>query len=127
MSTQFANDAPPDAHAERPLIARVIHRLAVPIILGWLGVVILLTVAVPSLEVVGQERSVSLSPNDAPSFEAMKRIGKVFNEGNSDSAAMLIVEGNQPLGDDSHRYYDGLIRRLRADKAHVQKIGRAHV
>ena len=122
MSTQFANDAPPHAHAERPLIARVIHRLAVPIILGWLGVVVLLSVAVPSLEVVGQERSVSLSPNDAPSFEAMKRIGKVFNEGNSDSAAMIIVEGNQPLGDDSHRYYDGLIRRLRADKAHVQSV-----
>ena len=122
MSTQFANDAPPAAHAERPLIARVIHRLAVPIILGWLGVVVLLSVAVPSLEVVGQERSVSLSPNDAPSFEAMKRIGKVFNEGNSDSAAMLIVEGNQPLGDDSHRYYNGLIRRLRADKVHVQSV-----
>jgi len=99
----------------------MIHRFAVPIILGWLGIVVLLSVAVPSLEQVGQERSVSLSPTDAPSFQAMKRIGKVFNEGNSDSAGMIILEGNQPLGDDAHRYYDSLIRKLRADQ-HVQSV-----
>ena len=121
MSTQFANDLPPHAHAERPWLARAIHRMAVPIILAWLGLVVLLSVAVPSLEVVGQEQSVSLSPSDAPSFEAMKRIGKVFKEGDSDSSAMLIVEGDKPLGDDAHRFYDVLIRKLRADK-HVQSV-----
>jgi putative drug exporter of the RND superfamily len=121
VSTQFANDLPPHAHAERPWLARAIHRMAVPIILAWLGLVVLLSVAVPSLEVVGQEQSVSLSPSDAPSFEAMKRIGKVFKEGDSDSSAMLIVEGDKPLGDDAHRFYDVLIRKLRADK-HVQSV-----
>jgi putative drug exporter of the RND superfamily len=111
-----------DQHTGRPFIARMIHRLAVPIILGWLGIVVLLSVAVPSLEVVGQERSVSLSPNDAPSFDAMKRIGKAFNEGNSDSVAMIVLESDKPLGDDAHKYYDDLIRRLKADKKHVQSI-----
>ena len=121
MTTKFANDAPIHTENERPFIARMIHRLAVPIILGWLGIIVLLSVAVPSLEQVGQERSVSLSPSDAPSFEAMKRIGKVFKEGSTDSQAMLILEGNQPLGDDAHKYYDVLIRKLRADP-HVQSV-----
>jgi putative drug exporter of the RND superfamily len=122
VSTTFANDPGTETHAERPLIARVIHTMAVPIILGWLAIIVLISVFVPSLETVGEERSVSLSPKDAPSFIAMKKIGQSFNEGNSDSAAMIVVEGDHQLGDDAHRFYDGLIRKLRADKAHVLSI-----
>jgi putative drug exporter of the RND superfamily len=109
-------------HAERPFIARMIHTFAVPIILFWLAIAALLSVFVPSLEVVGQERSVSLSPTDAPSFVAMKRIGHAFNEGETDSSAMIVLEGTQQLGDDAHRFYDTLIRKLRQDKAHVLSI-----
>ncbi|GAB2994898.1 RND family transporter [Mycobacterium bourgelatii] len=108
-----------DAHAERPLIARVIHRLAIPIILFWIAFVVVLSMFVPSLEVVGQERAVSLSPKDAPSLIALKRIGHAFNEGETDSVAMVVLEGQQPLGDAAHKYYDDLVRRLRADNAHV--------
>ena len=43
----------PTTQAERPLLARMIHRLAVPIILCWVAVIVLLSVTVPSLEVVG--------------------------------------------------------------------------
>ncbi|WCS20716.1 RND family transporter [Mycobacterium marinum] len=100
----------------------MIRTLAVPIILFWLAVVVLLSVFVPSLEVVGQERSVSLSPTDAPSVVALNRIGHVFNEGETDSVAMIILEGDKPLGDDAHKFYDGLIRKLRADKKHVLSI-----
>ena len=121
MTTTFANDAPIRTHNERPLIARVIHRLAVPIILGWLGIIVLLTLAVPSLEQIGQEHSVALSPKDAPSIEAMTRIANDFKEGNSDSPAMLILEGTQPLDDNAHKYYDVLIRKLRADP-HVLSV-----
>ena len=117
MTTQFANAA--NTHAERPFIARMIHTLAVPIILFWVGIAIVLSLFVPSLEVVGQERSVSLSPTDAPSFRAMKHIGHAFHEGETDSSAMIVLEGNQPLGDDAHRFYDAMIRKLREDKTHV--------
>jgi putative drug exporter of the RND superfamily len=120
VTTQFANAA--NTHAERPFIARAIHTFAVPIILLWVGIAIVLSLFVPSLEVVGQERSVSLSPTDAPSFVAMKRIGHAFNEGETDSSAMIVLEGNQPLGDDAHRFYDAIIRRLRADTTHVLSI-----
>jgi RND superfamily putative drug exporter len=121
VTVQYANDPDTRTHTERPAIARFIHAMSVPIIIAWLAVTVALSVFVPSLEVVGQERSVSLSPREAPSFEAMSRIGKVFQEGNSDSQAMLILEGKDPLGDEAHRYYDTLLRKLRADK-HVQSV-----
>jgi putative drug exporter of the RND superfamily len=122
VTAQLANDAPPHAHAERPFFARVIHRLAVPIILGWIGFVIFLGATLPSLEVVGAERAVSLSPDDAPSLRAMRHIGKVYNEGSSDSTAMIVLEGDKPLGDEAHKFYDDMIRKLRGDTKHVQHI-----
>ena len=121
MSTTFTA-LPGDKHAERPFIARMLHTLAVPIILFWLAIAVILSLFVPSLEEVGQQRSVSLSPNDAPSMVAMKHIGHVFKEGETDSVAMIVLEGEKPLGDDAHRFYDTLIRKLRADKAHVLSI-----
>jgi RND superfamily putative drug exporter len=120
VTTRFANLA--GTHAERPLLARTIHRLSVPIILFWVGMAVVFSLLVPSLEVVGQERSVSLSPTDAPSFQAMKHIGHAFNEGETDSSAMIVLEGNQPLGDDAHKYYDVMIRKLREDRAHVLSV-----
>ncbi|MCV7198306.1 MMPL/RND family transporter [Mycobacterium angelicum] len=122
MSTKFANDVETNGHPERPRVARLIHAFSIPIILFWLLVCVALSVFVPSLEQVGQTRSVSLSPKEAPSFEAMKRIGKVFKEGTSDSIGMLILEGKEPLGEEAHRYYDTLIRKLRADPKHVQSV-----
>jgi RND superfamily putative drug exporter len=117
ITQRFAN-----THAERPFIARAIHTFAVPIILLWVGIAIALSLFVPSLEEVGQERSVSLSPNDAPSFVAMKHIGHAFNEGETDSSAMIVLEGDRPLGDDAHKFYDTMIRKLRDDRAHVLSV-----
>jgi RND superfamily putative drug exporter len=120
VTTQLA--PAPGAHAERPFLARTIHTLAVPIILFWVAVAIILSLFVPSLEVVGQERSVSLSPKDAPSFVAMKHIGRAFNEGETDSSAVIVLEGDQPLGDEAHKYYDAMVRKLREDKTHVLSV-----
>ncbi|OMC34668.1 hypothetical protein A5740_09385 [Mycobacterium sp. GA-1841] len=103
-------------------MAAMIYRLAVPIILGWLALIAVVTFAVPSLEQVGRESSVPLVPKDAPSFQAMQRMGDVFAESDSDSVAMIVLEGEHPLGEDAHRYYDELIRHLRADTVHVQHV-----
>ncbi|MFV0493817.1 RND family transporter [Mycobacterium sp.] len=113
---------PPPAGAPRLLIPRLIHALAVPIILFWLAAVVLISMFVPSLEVVGQNQSVSLSPKDAPSFVAMREIGRAFDEGDTDSFGMVVLESDTPLGDDAHRYYDEVIRRLRADTTHVLSV-----
>jgi putative drug exporter of the RND superfamily len=111
-----------DRTGARPIIPRFIRTFAVPILLGWAALAVLLTVAVPSLEEVGQEHSVSLSPADAPSMQAMKHIGRVFKESDSDASAMIVFEGDQPLGDAAHRYYADLIKKLKADPAHITHV-----
>lgn len=107
---------------ERPFLARVVRRLAVLVILVWVAITALVTLGVPSLEQVARERAVSLSVQDAPSMQARDHIGKVFEESNTDSVAMVVVEGEQPLGEAAHRYYDDLIRQFHADDTHVQRV-----
>ena len=109
-------------HPRRPLVARVIRTLSVPIVLAWVAVTVLVTFGVPWLETVGREHSVPLAPQDAPAVQAMLRIGADFKESTSDSFAMLLLEGQQSLGDEAHTYYDGLIRALRADPKHVENV-----
>ncbi len=102
--------------------AQTIRWLSVPIVLFWLAVAAITNVLVPQLETVGEAHNVALSSPDAPSLQAFKRIGQVFHEFNSDSAAMVVLEGDQPLGTDAHHYYDNLIQRISADHKHVQHI-----
>lgn len=106
----------------RPLIPRMIRTLALPIILGWIAIIVILNTSVPQLEEVGKQQAVSMSPGDAPSMISMKHIGKVFEEGTSDSSAMIVLEGDKPLGDDSHAFYDKMVAELRADKTHVLSV-----
>ncbi|MBU9763110.1 RND family transporter [Mycobacterium sp. TNTM28] len=112
----------PTVTADPPFVARVIRRLAIPIILGWLVITYLLGAAVPPLEQVEKEHSVSLIPSDAPSFKAIQRMGESFGETNSNSVAIIVLEGEHKLGDPAHHYYDDLLRQLRADTAHVQHV-----
>ncbi|MBJ7336127.1 MMPL family transporter [Mycolicibacterium sp.] len=99
-----------------------IRRFSVLIALFWLGLAVVTNVFVPQLETVAEAHNVSLSPQDAPSLQASKRIGKVFDEYDSDSAAMIVLEGDQPLGADAHHYYDGLVQKLSQDTKHVEHI-----
>jgi RND superfamily putative drug exporter len=105
-----------------PFVAKLVHRFSVPIILGWLAVAVLLTMGVPSLEMVEKQHPVEMSPTAAPSFQAMQRMGAVFDEANSGAVAMIVFEGQQPLGDDTHAYYDELVKALRDDTTHVQHV-----
>jgi len=105
-----------------PFLPRMIHRLALPIVLIWLGIVFLTNTIAPQLEVVSKNHSVSQSPKDAVSFQSMMRVGSTFKEFSSDSSAMILLEGDQPLGAEAHRYYDEIVKRLEQDKKHVQHI-----
>jgi putative drug exporter of the RND superfamily len=112
--------------AERPTItdrvAKWIRWLCVPIVLFWVLIAALTNVLVPQLEKVGEEHNVALSSPSSPSLQAFQRIGKVFHEFDSDSAAMVVLEGDQPLGADAHRYYDELVKRFNEDTKHVQHV-----
>jgi RND superfamily putative drug exporter len=109
-------------HVPRPSLAQMIRRLSVPIALFWLALAAITNAVVPQLEAVAKEQNVSLSPQDAPSLQAMKRMGKVFHEFDSDSVAMVVLEGDKPLGADAHQFYDTLVQKLSRDTKHVQHI-----
>ncbi|OBI80414.1 RND family transporter [Mycobacterium sp. 1245805.9] len=109
----------------RPSIARTIRRFSVLIILGWLAIIAALNVFVPPLEQVENQHSVSPTLTDAPSATASQRLNEDFKaadqsgQSGSTSVATIVLEGQQPLGDDAHRYYDRLISQLKDDPKHV--------
>jgi RND superfamily putative drug exporter len=115
-----------------PFLPRMIHRLALPIVLLWLGLTVFVNVTVPQLEVVTKEHAVSQSPKDAPGMIAMKKVGSTFGEidkdgkfkpeFNSDTSAMIVLEGQQKLGTAAHQYYGEIVKRLEQDTKHVQHI-----
>src|ERR1700759_4904288 len=127
MSTTFDDDARTDSipvakHQARAPIPRFIRRFAVPVILGWIAIIAVLNTVVPQLDIVGQMRSVSMSPDDAQSVIATKHVGEVFGEYKSNSSIMIVLEGQTPLGADSHAYYDQIVKKLDADTKHVEHV-----
>lgn len=122
----FSAPLPPQdvtgTQVKRPFIARMIRTLAVPIILAWIALVAFLNISVPQLEAVGRSQAVSMSPDSAPSMIAMKRIGEVFEEGSSNSAGMIVLEGQEPLGDAAHEFYDQMLTTLQSDTRHVESV-----
>ncbi|MGV0810824.1 MMPL family transporter [Mycolicibacterium boenickei] len=109
-------------HTNHGGIAKWIRRLSLPIIIGWIAVIGVFNTIVPQLEEVGEMRSVSMTPDEAPSMVAMKRVGEVFEEFKSNSSVMVVLEGDEALGDEAHKYYDEIVAKLEADKAHVEHV-----
>jgi RND superfamily putative drug exporter len=122
VSAPTIEPVPPTEQARRRGPAKWIRRLAAPIVIFWIAIIAILNVTVPQLEVVGQMRSVSMSPDEAPSVIAMKRVGQVFEEFKSDSSAMIVLEGEQRLGADAHRFYNDLVAKLEADTKYVEHV-----
>jgi putative drug exporter of the RND superfamily len=120
MSEQHMNTV----HTTPSFAARMIHRFSVPIILAWVALVVILAIAVPSLEQVERAHSISLDVSDAPSFKANKRMAEDFKQdlGSANSSVMIVLEGQQALDDAAHKYYDRLIRQFREDPKHVAAI-----
>ncbi|MGV0698826.1 MMPL/RND family transporter [Mycolicibacter sinensis] len=127
MNQHISDDTPTETlpaaqPPHRGAIATWIRRLAVPVILIWVAITVAVNVIVPQLDEVGAMRAVSMAPKDAPSMISMMRIGKTFDEFKSDSSAMVVLEGDQPLGDEAHKYYDELVAKMAADTEHVEHI-----
>ncbi|MEZ0357641.1 RND family transporter [Mycobacterium sp. SA01] len=106
----------------RTRVPRTIRALAVPIILVWVAFTAAVNLLVPQVEKVGMANAVSMSPQDAPAVIAAKRMGQKFQESTSDSIAMVVLVGDQPLGDAAHRYYQTLVEKFKADPKHVEHV-----
>jgi putative drug exporter of the RND superfamily len=109
-------------HAKRPFLPHAIRLLAVPIILLWVLVVVVVNTIAPTLEVVGEAHAAPMTPEDAASMKAMMLMGHNFEEFNSNSTVMIVVEGQQQLSDDAHKYYGSIIAQLQQDPDHIQHI-----
>src|SRR6185312_11765336 len=107
---------------KRPLVPRMIRIFALPIVLFWIVIAVGVNVLAPQLEVVGEQHSAPMAPEDAPSMVAMKRMGANFKEFNSNSTLMIVIEGDKPLGPDAHDYYNEIIKKLQQDPEHIQHI-----
>jgi RND superfamily putative drug exporter len=102
--------------------ARLIRALALPILLIWIAIAVVTNIVSPQLEAVGEERSVAMNAADSPSIMAMRHIGQKFEEFDSDSAAMVVLEGDEPLGQAAHEYYDVLVDKFNGDTTHVEHV-----
>src|ERR1700690_1252687 len=96
-------------HAKRPFFAHAMRVLAVPIILGWILIAVVVSTVAPTLEVVGETHSSPMAPKDAPSLKAMMLMGHNFKEFDSNNTWMIVVEGQQRLGPDAPRDYDTIL------------------
>ncbi|HRD13433.1 MAG TPA: MMPL family transporter, partial [Mycobacterium sp.] len=111
-----------DEQGKRPHLAHWIRWLSVPIILGWLALTVVTNTLVPQIEVVGQAQSVPMAAADAPSTVAMNQIGRTFQEFKSNTSVMIVLEGDQPLGEAAHQYYNEIVKKLIADPKHVEHV-----
>lgn len=102
--------------------ARTVRWLALPVILFWVALCAVMNTVTPPLSEVAGKHAVSFSAHDAPSLIAMKRIGRDFQQFDSDTTAMVVLEGRDKLGADAHRFYDTLIATLARDKRHVEHV-----
>ncbi|OYN74846.1 MMPL family RND transporter [Mycolicibacterium sphagni] len=108
--------------AKRPFFPRMVRLLAIPIIIFWALLAVATNTFVPKVEDVATELAGPEIPTYAPSQFALLHIGAKFQESNSTSLTMVVLEADRPLDDQDHRYYEGLVQRLRQDTQHVQYV-----
>jgi putative drug exporter of the RND superfamily len=124
VNTAVANERPKDAEqVNRPRVAKLLRALAIPIIVFWVLVGVATNVLVPSLDATTSANAGPLVGRDAPSSQAAILTGNEFKESNYTSVAVVLLQTKgRKLGDEDHRYYDELVRRLLQDTKHVQSV-----
>src|SRR6201996_3341929 len=109
-----------EPHVKRPFVPRMVRAFAIPIIAFWALLAVSTNTFMPQVERVAEELAGPVVPHYAPSQRSLLAIGSKFQESNSTSLAMVVLEANRPLGDADHVYYDHLMLRLLQDTKHVQ-------
>ncbi len=103
-----------EPRVKRPFVPRMVRVLAIPILVFWALLAVTTNTFMPQVERVAEELAGPMVPHYAPSQRALLRIGEKFHESNSTNLTMVVFEADRPLGDQDHKYYDDLMRRLKA-------------
>jgi RND superfamily putative drug exporter len=108
---------------KRPLAAKLLRKFALPIVLFWVVLGVVVNVFVPSIEENTKANAKALVPRDSPSSQAALVQGAAFRESDYTSAVVILFETQgRKLGDQDRQFYDEVVRRLRNDKQHVQSL-----
>ncbi|WP_078326981.1 MMPL/RND family transporter [Mycobacteroides salmoniphilum] len=107
---------------QKPFFAKIIRKFSILVVLAWAAFTVVINTVVPQLEPVTDANQGPLVPLDAPSSRALIHIGESFQESDSNSLAMVILEGDHKLNDADHTFYDVLASKLENDKKHVQYV-----
>lgn len=100
-------------------IARFSSRYAVLIIGLWMLVAGAGNLLVPQVESTAHNHARGFLPHDAPVNAAGAVMGKQFQDGAGNNLNYLVLESDHKLGPVEHQYHDRLLKRLRADSAHL--------
>ncbi|MFN3007916.1 RND family transporter [Mycolicibacterium wolinskyi] len=103
----------------RPRFAHALYVLAIPVIVCWVALAGVLNLAVPQLETVIKEHARSFLPDDAPSVQAISKMGQYFGQTGTNNFVYVLLEGDKPLGSQAHEFHDKLLATLTADTEHV--------
>ncbi|BBY43715.1 MMPL/RND family transporter [Mycolicibacterium celeriflavum] len=106
--------------AER--LAHLTSRYAVWVVVVWVVAAGAANLAVPQLERVVESHSRSFMPAQAPSSVAAMQGATLLGEKPSNNLNYVVLEGDQPLGDDDKEFYHRLVTNLRADDEHVYAV-----
>ncbi|WP_457142054.1 MMPL family transporter, partial [Mycobacteroides abscessus] len=108
---------------KRPGPARLLRVLAIPVVIFWVAAAAALNIFVPTLEETTAANAKAMIPRDAPSSAAAITQGQDFQESDYTSMAVVVLEAQgRQLGEQDHKYYDEMVRRLLDDKEHVQSL-----
>ena len=107
---------------KRSLLAKAMRKGSILVVLAWIAFTVVVNVIAPQIEPVTHDNQGPLVPLDAPSTKALVHIGKVFHESDSNTLAMIVMEGDHKLNERDHEFYDRLVAELKKDKKHVQYV-----
>lgn len=108
-----------NAGQRRPLYARLLYGLSIPIVILWVLLACGLNAAGPQLEKVIEGHALSFLPDEASSVQALANMGKYFGNGGTNNFVAVLAEGDKPFGAEMHRYYADLMEKFKADNKHV--------
>ena len=89
---------------------------------AWIAVAVVLALLFPQLETVVRQQSVELIPHDVASFQTVDRMSAAFGEQGSKTMVFVAMEDSAGLTPSARQRYDELVKRLRADTAHVRLV-----
>jgi RND superfamily putative drug exporter len=104
------------------MLARFTSRHATWVVVIWVVGAGAANLAVPQLEQVVETHARSFMPADSASSIAARHAAELLDEPPSDNLNYVVLERDQPLGEQDREFYDRLVATLRADTQHVHSV-----